>query len=65
MTWEPITTAPKDKPILVCEVFAFWPEPRHLMTVAMHDMDAWFPVVQSEVTLHPQFWMSLPEPPNA
>jgi hypothetical protein len=24
MTWEPITTAPKDKPILVCEVFAFW-----------------------------------------
>lgn len=63
--WQDIETAPKGVPLLVCEMFAFGPEPRHTITVAIFDdAGTCCPMVQSDVTLHPTHWMPLPPPPS-
>jgi Protein of unknown function (DUF551) len=79
MKWQPIETAPKDRPILVCGcskqgTFAEFSQ-RICVAKYDHDMDLYSGIIPSyvyasghrdQVARHitPSHWMPLPEPPN-
>lgn len=72
-TWQPIETAPKDRPILVrwegTHVSTIWPDFGR-MSVGVwrgdHPMPHWTPVDTALMhAIHPTHWMPLPPAPEA